>query len=352
MAKRILIAAGGTGGHVFPGLAIAAKFEARGYEVQWLGTKAGMESRLVPVHGIKLNFFKVDGVRGKGRLTLLLSPFKIFVSVIEAWRQVQKINPDLVVGMGGFVAGPVGFVAFLQRRPLVIHEQNAVPGTTNKLLSKIATVNMSAFPVALKDVEVVGNPIRESLERISKTYNYDKSELNILVVGGSRGAQALNVHIPKALVAANVISKVKVRHQCGAKKEDETLHAYEGTNIDVEVKPFIDDMDAAMSWADVMICRAGALTVSEISIAGIPSILIPYPYAIGDHQTENARYLADLGAAEIVQETEFESGKLVAAIKSVISNRQKLKQMSAAALSAAKRHATEKFVDRCEGLIA
>ncbi len=352
MKKRILIAAGGTGGHVFPGLAIADEFVKRGYEVQWLGTKVGLESRLVPVHGIKLNYFEVTGVRGRGILALLFAPFNIFRSVIQAWRQLKDLNPSLVIGMGGFVAGPVGFAAYLQQRPLAIHEQNAIPGTTNKLLSKIANATMSAFPVALRNVQVVGNPVRASLEKIIKSYTEEKEQLNILVVGGSRGARALNLSLAGAFAEAGVVKKIKVQHQCGAGRDEETITAYDNTGIDVEIHPFIDDMDAAMSWADVMICRAGALTVSEISIVGIPSILIPYPYAIGDHQTVNAKYLADLGGAEIVQETEFESGKLVAAIKSVVLNQQKLQSMSRSAISVAKKGAASQFVDRCEGLIA
>lgn len=352
MKKRILIAAGGTGGHVFPGLAIADEFEKRGYEVQWLGTKQGLESRLVPIHGIKLNFFSVKGVRGKGLLALLLAPFRIMMSVIEARRHLSKIQPKLVIGMGGFVAGPVGFAAWLQRRFLAIHEQNAVPGTTNRLLSKFSNMNMSAFPVELDQVEVIGNPVRKSLESITKDYSFEKEKLNILIVGGSRGARALNLNVASAIEAAGVVTDVSVRHQCGAGREDETIAAYEETGINVEITDFIDDMDEAMSWADVMICRAGALTVSEISVVGIPSVLVPYPYAIDDHQTKNALYLSDLGAADIVQESEFASGKLTAAIKNLVTNRQKLKAMSNAALASAKKDAAVKFVDRCEELIA
>lgn len=351
MTKRILIAAGGTGGHVFPGLAIASEFEKRGYDVQWLGTKLGLESRLVPIHGIKLHFFNVEGVRGRGLKEMLMAPFKVLFSILEAWRQLRKINPDLVIGMGGFVAGPVGFAAYLQRRPLAIHEQNAVPGSTNKLLSNISNANMSAFPVSLKNVEVIGNPVRESLEQLKKEYDFDKAVLNILIVGGSRGARALNTALAPALIAAGVVRRINVRHQCGAKRENETIEAYKDSNINVDIAPFIDDMDEAMAWADIMICRAGALTVSEISVVGIPSILVPYPYAISDHQTKNAEYLQQLGAAEIVQESEFESGKLVSVIKSVLSDASRLKDMSNAAYSAAKKNAAEKFVSRCEELL-
>lgn len=350
MTKRVLIAAGGTGGHVFPGLAIASEFNKRACEVQWLGTKVGLESRLVPVHGIKLHFFNVQGVRGRGLIALLMAPFKIFLSVLEAWRQLRKIDPDLVIGMGGFVAGPVGFAAYLQRRPLAIHEQNAVPGTTNTLLSYLSSANMSAFPVPLKNVEVIGNPVRESLENVQKKYDFSKPVLNILVLGGSRGARALNTHLASALVASGVVGRVKVRHQCGAKRESETSDAYQGSSIDVDITPFIDDMDEAMAWADLMICRAGALTVSEIAVVGIPAILVPYPYAISDHQTKNAEYLQQLGAAEIVQESEFESGKFALTIKSVVSNTERLSEMSAAAYAAAKTDAAKKFVTRCEAL--
>lgn len=349
--KKVLIAAGGTGGHVFPGIAIADEFISRGYSVEWLGTKVGLESRLVPVHGIKLNYFSVQGIRGRGLKALLLAPVLILKSVFEAWAQVKKIDPDLVIGMGGFVAGPVGFVAYLQRRPLAIHEQNAIPGTTNKTLAKFASATMCAFPVDLKNAEVIGNPIRESLEQITKQFPRDKARLNILIVGGSRGARALNLNVGQALLDAGVAGAIKVRHQCGAGRDDETTAAYEGLGIDVEITPFIDDMDEAMSWADVMICRAGALTVSEIAVVGLPSILVPYPYAIDDHQTENARYLEQQGAAKIVQERDFESGKLVETIASLISDYGALKRMSEAAKSAAKHGAAVSFVERCEALL-
>lgn len=352
MPKTILIAAGGTGGHVFPGLAIADEFEKRGYDVQWLGTKVGLESRLVPIHRIKLNFFSVKGIRGRGVVALLLAPFRVLGSVLEAIGHLRRIKPVLVIGMGGFVAGPVGFAAYLLRCPLAIHEQNAIAGTTNKMLSKIANINMSAFPVDIKRVEEVGNPIRASLEGISKNYDVEKDTLNVLIVGGSRGARALNLHTANAIKQAGVVSKVVVLHQCGGQREQETIDAYKESDISVEIKPFIDDMDEAMRWADIMICRAGALTVSEIATVGMPSILIPYPYAIGDHQTQNAKFLVDLGAAELVQETEFEQGELSAAIRRTVNDFPKLKVMSVAAKSAARPKAAEKFVERCEELLS
>lgn len=349
--KTILIAAGGTGGHVFPGIAIAHEFQSRGYNVEWLGTEAGLESRLVPVNGIKLNFFPAQGIRGKGAMALLLAPLRILRSIAVAMGIVRKRKPVLVVGMGGFVSGPVCAAAFLLNIPVVIHEQNAVPGTSNKLLAKIAKKTLCAFPVALPGAIVIGNPVRESLETIKPSATPNLKEVKVLVLGGSRGARALNTQLPQAFVAAGIEERISVMHQCGSGREQETIEAYADTNTYVEVCPFIDDMDAALAWADVMVCRAGALTVSEIAVVGLPAIFIPYPYAIDDHQTQNAHYLADVGAAEIVQETEFKDGHLDAALRNVITNATKMESMATAAKAAGKHGVARCAVALCEEVL-
>ncbi len=352
--KTILIAAGGTGGHVFPGLAIAHEFEKHGYTVQWLGTEDGMESRLVPINSIKLLFFPVYGFRGKSFLTKLLSPYRVAVSIYKAWKILRDVKPALVVGMGGFVAGPSCFAAYLSGIPVAIHEQNAIPGTTNKILSHFARLTFSAFPVDLKGAQVIGNPVRETLENLEKNtrdINVPGEKLRVLVVGGSRGARALNTMLPAALVDAGVREQIVIRHQCGTGREQETESAYAGTQLEVEVLPFIDDMDQAMAWADVMVCRAGALTVSEISVVGLPAVLIPYPYAIDNHQTANAQFLASAGAAYVVQESEFDSGMLTKVLEHVINDRHLIIDMSNKASKAAKRGAAKQFVDQCTELI-
>lgn len=351
--KTILIAAGGTGGHVFPGIAIAHEFERRGYSIEWLGTKKGLESRLVPVNGIKLSFFPAHGIRGRGVLPVLLAPFRLANSVFKAWRLLGRIQPSLVVGMGGFVSGPVGAAAVLKSIPLVIHEQNAVPGSTNRVLARLAKKVFTAFPVSLSKAKVIGNPVRDSLEELHQFERHiaDKNKINVLVLGGSRGARVLNTLLPKALVVAELSEQVCIRHQCGQGREKEARDAYGAENLDVDILSFIDDMDEMMKWADIMICRAGALTVSEIAVVGLPSILIPYPYAIDDHQTANAQYLEQAGAAIIVQEYEFDSGKLVDVMKKIFSDRGELLIMAESAKLAAKLGATKILVDDCEGLI-
>ena len=354
-AETILIAAGGTGGHVFPGLAVAEELKTRGYRVEWLGTRIGMESRLVPINGIKLHFFPVEGIRGRGSLALLTAPWKVARSVVAALAIVRQVRPSLIIGLGGFVAGPAGVAARLLQLPLIIHEQNAVPGTTNYLLARIATRVLSAFPVKLPRVQVIGNPIRRSLERVKTEPEPavgDVQKLRVLVLGGSRGARALNTHLPGALKAAKLETALDIRHQCGAGRADETFDAYGSACLSAKIEEFIDDMDEAMAWAQVIICRAGALTVSEIAVVGLPAILIPYPYAIDDHQTANAEYLRQAGAALVVQEREFNDGLLVTAIKRLLDDHGLRAQMAASSLAAAQRGVASRFVDICEAEIS
>ncbi|WP_096085335.1 undecaprenyldiphospho-muramoylpentapeptide beta-N-acetylglucosaminyltransferase [Agaribacterium haliotis] len=348
----VLIAAGGTGGHVFPGLALAEQLQSRSYEVQWLGTQAGLESRLVPVRGIKLNLFAVSGLRGKGLLAWLMAPLKLLISLYCALRILLKIKPAVVVGMGGFVAGPAGLAARLLGIPLLIHEQNAVAGSTNKILSKFASCALQAFPGALTGAEVVGNPLRASLEVLHNRSDYSADKLKLTVMGGSRGARALNTRLPAALREAGVSEWLDIWHQSGVGRRDEAEQAYAAAGIKATVVEFIDDMDALLDCTELMVCRAGALTVSEVASVGIPALFVPYPYAIDDHQSANAHFLTDAGAALMVQEKDFDSGALVAALKDFCSDRNKLRHMAKLSADSALRGAAEKVADAVEELSA
>lgn len=349
--KTVLIAAGGTGGHVFPGLAVAQELQSRGYSVEWIGTKEGLESRVVPVNGIKLSFFPVYGIRGRGLWPVLMAPFNILRSIWCATRIVRKIKPVLVIGLGGFVAGPVGVAAVLSRVFLVIHEQNAVAGTSNRLLSKIAHRVLVAFPIGLKNAQVIGNPLRASLESVEKHAVLSDGPIRLLVVGGSRGAKALNTRLPSALVDAGVADRIAIRHQCGEGRLAEAQAAYEKCGVNAEIIEFIEDIDAMMAWADFIVCRAGALTVSEIASVGLPSILIPFPYAIDDHQTANAEYLEKAGAAVIVQERDFDQGKLSDSLRDILTQPDKIQAMAKKTKASASLGSTNRFVDICEALL-
>lgn len=302
MSGRIMIMAGGTGGHLFPALAVADYLRERGVEVRWLGARGGMESRLVPKHDFAIDYISISGLRGKGLLGWLLAPYKINLAIMQALRLMLKFKPDAVLGMGGFVTGPGGVAAFLMGKPLIIHEQNAIAGLTNRLLSKLADHVLQAFPYALKmkNVKTVGNPIRESICNVKSTIDMQNFEqpMRLLVVGGSLGAQALNETIPQALAQMDAANRPEVRHQCGERHLDDAKTAYKEVAVEANVVPFIDDMADAYRWADLVICRAGALTVSELAAAGVPSILVPFPYAVDDHQTANGQFLVNAGGAE------------------------------------------------------
>jgi UDP-N-acetylglucosamine--N-acetylmuramyl-(pentapeptide) pyrophosphoryl-undecaprenol N-acetylglucosamine transferase len=348
VSKRILIATGGTGGHVFPGLAVAEEFKHRGYSVSWLGTESGLEAGLVPKHDIPIYFFPVKGIRGKGVLALVAAPINIVRAIYFAIKHIRQQNPDFVIGMGGFVSGPVGVASRILGKPLVIHEQNAVAGTTNRMLAKIASKALCAFPDSLSHAEVIGNPIRVSLEQIEKEIDKNSKHIRVLVLGGSRGARALNQNVAKAIAQANSPLKIEIKHQCGVGREEEAKAAYRAEAIEAEVFPFIDDMEAAFTWADLCICRAGALTVSEVAAVGLATVMVPYPYAIDDHQTANAQYLEKLGATEIVQETEFSEGKLSQVLSRVLESKERIAKMAANAKQAARVGVAKRFADICE----
>jgi UDP-N-acetylglucosamine--N-acetylmuramyl-(pentapeptide) pyrophosphoryl-undecaprenol N-acetylglucosamine transferase len=332
--KTILVMAGGTGGHIFPALAVAEVLKHKGARIEWLGTRNGLESRLVPDQNYPIHYIDIGGLRGKGIKTLLLLPFRLLKAMIQTFKVYQQTKPDVVLGMGGFVTGPGGIVGWLTGRPLVLHEQNAIAGLTNKILFRFARKVFAAFPGAFaadNKLSVVGNPVRKSITEIpapNERNHQETSHLHLLIIGGSLGATALNEIVPAAislmLNCEHHFEKIVVRHQCGEKHLDATEKNYELLNnkeplIKINIMSFIDNMAENYAWADLIICRSGALTVSEIAAAGVASILVPFPYAVDDHQTANARYLAEADAAILIQQNELNSEKLA----SILSNLEK-----------------------------
>jgi UDP-N-acetylglucosamine--N-acetylmuramyl-(pentapeptide) pyrophosphoryl-undecaprenol N-acetylglucosamine transferase len=309
--------AGGTGGHVFPGLAVAAELAAQNWQIHWLGTAGRMEAQIVPQAGYPISFIDVVGVRKNGLVTLLLAPFKIFKAIIQAHRVIKEFKPHVVIGMGGFASGPGGVAAWLNRLPLILHEQNAVPGLTNKLLSYIAKKVLTGFDKTFPEQGLsnndkyswVGNPVRREFAELADK-NYVDLPLNLLVIGGSLGAQVLNETVPLAL--AN-IEQVNVRHQTGAGHLATVQATYIQQSIDADcyqITEFIDDIPAAYAWADLVICRAGALTVAEVSAAGVAAIFVPLPYAVDDHQTKNALTLVNVQAAHLLPQSKLTANSL------------------------------------------
>lgn len=353
----VLVMAGGTGGHVFPALAVAEELRARGATINWLGTARGIENRLVPAANIELHFIKVEGVRGRGLLGLAKAPFLIIYALLQAVSVIRHINPDLVLGFGGFASGPGGVAAKLLGKPLVIHEQNAVAGTTNRLLAKVANKVLAAFPNAFGDAgseQVVGNPVREKIRNLAVAQDrytaraQQKSPLQLLVVGGSLGAKAINELVPQALAELPLESRPVVWHQTGKGHAEATTALYMQDQVNAKVTEFIDDMAAAYAWADVVICRAGALTVSELMMAGVASILIPLPSAIDDHQTFNAKNLTEAGAGIALVQKDLTAAKLAALLLTELANRHHLMSMAEKAQQLAKPDAAIQVADICE----
>jgi UDP-N-acetylglucosamine--N-acetylmuramyl-(pentapeptide) pyrophosphoryl-undecaprenol N-acetylglucosamine transferase len=346
----VLIMAGGTGGHVFPALAVAEELRARGATINWLGTARGIENRLVPAANINLHLIKVEGVRGRGLIGLVYA-------LLQALGVIRQIKPDVVLGFGGFASGPGGLAAKLSCTPLVIHEQNAVAGTTNRLLAKVANKVLTAFPNAFSDAgseQVVGNPVREQIKSLAATQDryaervQQKLPLQMLVVGGSLGAKAINELIPSALAELPRDSRPQVWHQTGKGHAEATTALYMQHQVNAKVTEFIDDMAAAYAWADVVICRAGALTVSELMIAGVASILIPLPSAIDDHQTFNAQNLTEAGAGIALVQKDLTAAKLAALLLTELADRNHLKSMAEKAQQLARPEAAAKVADICE----
>ncbi len=344
--KTILIMAGGTGGHIFPGLAVAEEMRAAGWDVVWMGARGGMEERLVPPRGHKTAWIRARAARGKGLLQKLLLPANLLLSFWESARHLRRIRPDVVLGLGGYVAFPGGMMASLLNRPLALHEQNAVAGLANRVLSTVSDKVMVAFPGALKNAEWTGNPVRAEIASMAapdERFLGRTGPLRILVVGGSLGAQALNEAMPKAM--ALLKDKPLVVHQSGEKHLEALRGNYAHAGVQGELVAFIDDMARCYAAADLVICRAGAVTVAELSAGGMASILVPFPFAVDDHQTANARFLADAGAAVLVAQTELTAGKLAALIESL--DRPRLLDMARKARALGKRDAARIVAGRC-----
>ena len=345
MKRPIMIMAGGTGGHVFPALAVADYLKAKEIPLLWLGTEKGLEARVVPEAGYRLLTLSIAGIRGKGIFTMLLAPFKTLFAVIQAIKIMITHRPAVVLGMGGFASGPGGIAAWLMRIPVIIHEQNAVVGMTNRWLSKIATKVFEAFPGAFlekRSAQHVGNPVRDSIVNLTKQIK-PKSEKRILIVGGSLGAMTLNNVVPAAM--SLLVEKPQIWHQTGQRDFEQTKDRYKEAGIEARVEPFLDDIDQAYAWADVVICRAGALTISELAAAGLPAVLVPYPYAVDDHQTANAHYLADAGAAIIIQDSDLTKEKLAPIIEDWITTSELISDMSVKAKRMAMTGATEQVAE-------
>lgn len=339
--------AGGTGGHVFPGIALAEALQQKGVEVHWLGTQGGMETTWVNNAKIPLDSITIKGLRGNGLKGWLMAP----VNVLRAWSQAKKImkriQPDLVLGMGGFVCGPGGLAAKSLGIPLALHEQNAIPGLTNKLLAPMAKLVITAFPqnkITGNHVINIGNPVRSGLEQIETVENTQPCHL--LVLGGSRGALALNEALPKALALMDESIRPVVKHQTGEKTLQQAQQAYQTAGMDAEVVPFIDDMQKAYAQADMLLCRSGALTVSELMAVARPAIMVPYPHAVDDHQTANAQALVDLQGGEIIQQSELTPSRLAETLSEWCSTPEKRTNASNQIRSRAQTQAKEKIIDK------
>lgn len=357
----VLMTAGGTGGHVYPAMAVAGELMDRGLRVEWLGTARGLEHRVVPAAGITLHCLPVRGLRGKSLVDKLLGIWSLLLASVQALWLLHRLAPGCVVGMGGYVAGPAGVAAWLLRKPLLIHEQNAVAGTTNRMLAPLASRVIAAFSGAFKEqVEytVLGNPVRRSLVAAAaaagRGYDYSgERPLRLLVLGGSLGARPINRILPDTVRAVrNQGGQLEVWHQTGEAHIDAVNEDY-GDLLDegIQLAPFIEDMAAAYDWADLVLCRAGALTVSELAIMGCPSILVPLPYAIDDHQSANARFLSDSGGAVLLPQADMTVASLTASLSGYMAHPQLLAKMAAAAAAAARPDATERVSDCCEELL-
>ncbi len=355
-APKLLVMAGGTGGHVFPALAVAKELAKKGWQVRWLGTADRMEARLVPQHGFDIEFIDIKGVRGNGIVRKLAAPFKIIRSILQAKAFINEYQPDVILGMGGFASGPGGVAAKLAGVPLVLHEQNAIPGMTNKLLSRIANKVLCAFPntfLPATNAEVVGNPIRQELIELGQKEKVcDDEALKVLVVGGSLGAKIFNDVMPDVVGQLSQQHSITVWHQVGKGNQPTVNSHYQdkGQAANVNVAEFIDDMEAAYRWADVVVCRSGALTVSELAAVGRASILVPYPHAVDDHQTINASVLVEAGAAILLPQTIVNADNLAEKLTLFAEKRHVVLEMAQQARSVAVLDATQRVAGICAEL--
>ncbi|WP_200821392.1 undecaprenyldiphospho-muramoylpentapeptide beta-N-acetylglucosaminyltransferase [Oceanicoccus sp. KOV_DT_Chl] len=352
IAPSVLIMAGGTGGHVFPALAAAECLQAKGIHVEWLGTRRGIESLLVPAANIPIHFITVSGLRGKGVLSVIKGLLQVVSALWQSVKVLAQLKPVCVLGMGGFASGPGGLAAVLTGRPLVIHEQNSVAGTTNKLLAKIASKVLLAYPKALVSSKAlhVGNPVRKEIAQLPAPEQRgigSAEKIRLLVLGGSLGAKPINDLLPAALALIDGSSQPEVWHQTGKSHIDEVRAAYQQVGITVKAEAFISDMAAAYQWADVVLCRAGALTVAELTAAGVGSLLVPLPHAIDDHQTGNAQWLVENDAGKMLPQAQLDAPTLSGVLQDLSSNRAPLLAMAIAARALAKTDAAEQVANTC-----
>lgn len=353
MARSILIMAGGTGGHIFPALAVADCLRKEGWQVIWLGAPNSMEADLVPKHGYEIAWINFSGLRGKGLLRKLMLPLNLMRALWQSAAVLFRYRPDVVLGMGGYITFPGGLMAALLRKPLVIHEQNSVAGMSNKALAKLATQVLSGFPGVLRKAVWCGNPVRETIAALpvpEQRYSARNGVLNVLVVGGSLGAQAINSCVPQALALMPTDTRVKVMHQTGKQHFSSVQEAYRQTGVEGEIKAFLEDMAHYYAWADVVICRAGALTVAELAAAGVASILIPFPFAVDDHQTGNARFLSERGAAVLLPQKELQPQHLAGMLQEM--TRARALGMGQAARALAQPAAAQCVAQICKELAA
>jgi UDP-N-acetylglucosamine--N-acetylmuramyl-(pentapeptide) pyrophosphoryl-undecaprenol N-acetylglucosamine transferase len=358
-----MVMAGGTGGHVYPALAVADAMRARGWDVFWLGTRAGLEARVVPAAGIDMVWVSMSGLRGHGLLRLVLTPFMLLRAFWQSLRAILSRRPDVVLGMGGYTAFPGGMMAALLNKPLVIHEQNSIAGLTNRVLACLAERVLVAFPSAFNnlkdrpvpcrkvDTEWVGNPVRQPIATLAgetDKYAGRTGRRRLLVVGGSLGATALNELLPKALALLPPENRPEVVHQSGRQHVEKLRANYEAAGVEADARDYIEDMATLYEWCDLAVCRAGAMTVAELACAGVPAVLVPFPFAVDDHQTTNAKFLVDAGAAWCMQQKDLTAEKLAAHLAAL--TREQLAEMSVKAQALAKPEATRTVADICEAL--
>jgi UDP-N-acetylglucosamine--N-acetylmuramyl-(pentapeptide) pyrophosphoryl-undecaprenol N-acetylglucosamine transferase len=347
--RPVMIMAGGTGGHIFPGLAVARVLRARGIPVTWLGSDGGMETRLVPQHDIHIDTLAISGLRGKGKLALLTAPGRLLRAVRAAGFLIRDRQPRAVIAFGGFASGPGGLAARLHGLPLLVHEQNRAPGLTNRVLSRFARRLLTGFPGSFAQrEEAVGNPVRAEIAAIAAPEQRladRQGPLRLLVLGGSQGARALNNAVPKALAALGDSVSVQVRHQSGEKLHAEALKAYQDAGVSAQVEPFIADMAEAFAWADLVVCRSGASTLAELCAVGVGSVLVPFAAAVDDHQTRNAEYLVERGAAVLLKQDDALAPALQGVLRDLATNPGRRMQMAVAARALAKVDAAERIAD-------
>ncbi len=356
MSRPILIMAGGTGGHVFPALAVARALRRRHQEIVWLGTRRGIEAELIPAEGIPLETTRVAGLRGKGAVTWILAPLKLLVAIYDAIGVLRRRRPKVVLGMGGFASGPGGLAAWLLRKPLIIHEQNSIAGLTNRLLAGLAREVLEAFPGSFSAgtrTTLVGNPVRPDIAALpapAERFAGRGGRLRVLVLGGSLGAKVLNETVPRAIALLDEARRPEVRHQAGKATLDVARAAYAAAGVEASIEPFIEDVAAAYGWADIVICRAGALTISELAAAGLGAILVPYPTAVDDHQTGNARYLVDAGAAVLIPQADLTPERLATEIARCMDDRELVASRATHARALARPDATRRVAEWCLAL--